>query len=247
MEAIFSFENISSLITLTVMEIVLGIDNIVFISIVAGKLPLQLQQRARITGLSLAMLVRIGLLFAITWLVSLTNPLFTIAGHALTAHDLIMLGGGLFLMYKSIIEIHERIYGQHEEVNVKVLSLSAAVTQIVLLDIVFSFDSILTAIGIAREVYVMIAAVVLSLILMMFFSKNVSDFINQNPTIKMLALAFLLLIGFLLVIEGLPDTMHVVIPKGYLYFAMAFAFLVELLNIRARKKAGGKKKNEPGK
>lgn len=244
MAAIFSFENISSLITLTVMEIVLGIDNIVFISIVAGKLPLQLQQRARITGLSLAMLVRIGLLFAITWLVSLTNPLFSIGGHALTAHDLIMLGGGLFLMYKSIIEIHERIYGQHEEVSVKVLSLSAAVIQIVLLDIVFSFDSILTAIGIAREVYVMIAAVVLSLILMMFFSRNVSDFINQNPTVKMLALAFLLLIGFLLVIEGLPDTMHVVIPKGYLYFAMAFAFIVELLNIRARKKAEQKRKKE---
>lgn len=242
MPAIFSFENISSLITLTVMEIVLGIDNIVFISIVAGKLPLQIQQKARITGLSLAMLVRVGLLFAITWLVGLTNPLFSIAGHAITAHDLIMLSGGLFLMYKSIVEIHEKLYGHHEQISVKVLTFRNAVTQIVLLDIVFSFDSILTAIGIAREVYIMISAVVLSLILMMLFSRNVSDFINKNPTIKMLALAFLLLIGFLLVIDGLPDTMHVTIPKGYLYFAMAFAFGVELLNIRARKKAEGRKK-----
>lgn len=239
---IFNIENISSLITLTIMEIVLGIDNIVFISIVAGKLPLQQQQRARITGLSLAMLVRIALLFAITWLVGLTNPLLHIGGHALTAHDLIMLGGGLFLMYKSIIEIHERIYGHHEKIVVKVLTFSSAVTQIVLLDIVFSFDSILTAIGIAKELYIMIAAVILSLILMMLFARNVSDFINSNPTIKMLALAFLLLIGFLLAIEGLPDSMHVYIPKGYLYFAMAFAFGVELLNIRARKKAEAKKK-----
>lgn len=237
MDQIFNWENLGSLLVLTVMEIVLGIDNIIFISIVAGRLPRGQQQQARITGLTLALFVRIGLLFAITWIMSLTKPLFSIAQHNFTVHDLILLSGGVFLMFKSISEIHGKLEGEEEEKEGKAMSIQSAVIQIVLLDVVFSFDSILTAIGIAKKVYIMIGAVVLALGVMMFFAKAVSDFVNRHPSIKMLALAFLLMIGFLLVVEGLPDDLHVEVPKGYLYFAMAFSFGVEMLNIQVRKRS----------
>jgi len=237
MPEIFSLENLLSLLTLTVMEIVLGIDNILFISIVAGKLPPVQRAKARYIGLSLALGVRVGLLLGITTLVHFTHPLFKIFAYTITAHDIIMLAGGLFLMYKSISEIHEKLAGHSAtEQTHKLLSLRSAIIQIVLLDVVFSFDSILTAIGIAKNVWVMILAVVISLFIMMGASAKVSQFINKYPSIKMLALAFLIMIGFLLVIDGLPDELHVEVPKGYLYFAMAFAFGVELLNIRVRRK-----------
>lgn len=237
MQDIISLENIGSLFVLTVMEIVLGIDNIIFISIVAGKLPRSQQQQARLTGMTLAMLVRIAMLFAITWVMSLTRPLFTIGEYEVTVHGVILMTGGLFLIIKSVSEIHAKLEGHEEGREVKSLSLQSAIVQIVLLDIVFSFDSILTAIGIAKHVYIMIAAVVLSLGMMMFFAGAVSNFVNRHPSIKMLALAFLIMIGFLLTIEGLPEKLHVEIPKGYLYFAIAFAFAVEMLNIRVRKKS----------
>ena len=237
MDQIFTLQNLGSLLFLTVMEIVLGIDNIIFISIIAGKLPRSQQKQARMSGLTLAMFVRSGLLFAITWIMQLTQPLFGFGKYQFTVHDVILLAGGLFLMYKSITEIHDKLEGKTEGHESKSMSLQSAIIQIVLLDIVFSFDSILTAVGVAKEVYIMIAAVVLSLIVIMFFAKAVSDFVNKHPSIKMLALSFLLMIGFLLVIEGMPDTLHMEVPKGYLYFAMAFSFTVEMLNIRMRKKS----------
>jgi len=237
MTEIFTVENLISLLTLSVMEIVLGIDNILFISLVAGKLPQNLRMRARIIGLSLALGVRIGLLFGITTLVHFTHPLFSFFQYTITAHDIIMLGGGLFLMYKSISEINEKLSDHTESKHsISKITLNSAIIQIVVLDIVFSFDSILTAIGIAKSVWVMILAVIISILIMMAASGKVSQIINKYPSIKMLALSFLLMIGFLLVIDGLPDELHVEIPKGYLYFAIAFAFGVEVLNIRMRKK-----------
>ena len=232
---LLTMSGIISLITLIVMEIVLGIDNIIFISILAGKLPKHKQAKARQIGLSLALIMRIGLLFCITWIANLKADLITIAGFGFSGRDLVLLAGGLFLIAKSTTEIHGKIEGEdnHADPKLKKLSLQSAIFQIILLDIVFSFDSILTAIGLVNELVTMILAVIISMVVMLAAAKTVSDFVNNHPTIKMLALAFLLMIGFMLVVEAFD--VHV--PKGYVYFAMAFSLLVELLNQRVRKKS----------
>jgi predicted tellurium resistance membrane protein TerC len=222
------------------MEVVLGIDNIVFISIVVGRLPHNEQSRGRTIGLSIALVFRIILLLCISWIVSADKPLFTMdlpftgADFAVSWRDIILFAGGLFLLAKSTTEIHNKLEGAEEEHGGgKVHStLSKILVQIVLIDIVFSFDSILTAVGLAQEVLVMIIAVILAMGIMLAFSKYVSDFVNKHPTVKMLALSFLILIGFMLVLEAL----HQHIPKGYIYFAMFFSLVVEMLNLRLRKK-----------
>jgi predicted tellurium resistance membrane protein TerC len=229
-----------SLLTLTVLEVVLGIDNIVFISILAGKLPESQQARARKMGLSLALFTRIALLTGLAWMVKLTTPLFHIPpflllkeAHAVSGRDLILLSGGLFLLWKSTHEIHDRLEGEDGHVSNRIPpKFGMVILQILLLDIVFSLDSVITAVGMARHLPVMIAAVVIALIFMLFFSGYISDFVHRHPTLKMLALSFLLLIGFALIAEGF----HREIPKGYIYFAMAFSVGVETLNIRMRKK-----------
>ena len=232
---IFSVSGLISLLTLVVMEIVLGIDNVIFVSILAGKLPRNQQEKARRTGLTLALLIRIGLLFGITRIIGATTDLFTIAGNGFSARDLILMAGGLFLIAKSTSEIHGKILGEEEHKNpdAKKLDMRSAIMQIILLDIVFSFDSILTAVGLVNDVWIMIIAVIISMLVMLAASKVISDFINKHPTIKMLALSFLLMIGLLLVVEAFD----VDVPKGYVYFAMAFSLIVELLNMRMRKKA----------
>jgi len=243
MDSLFTLEALISLITLTFMEIVLGIDNIIFISIVAGKLPREQETRARNIGLALALLFRIGLLLGITWIIGLTKPLFVIpaAGveYTITSRDLILLLGGLFLIYKSTIEIHEKIEGHREEElrKGKGATLAGVVFQIILLDMIFSIDSILTAIGLVKEVLIMIMAVIISIFVMMLAAGGISRFINRNPTIKILGLSFLLLIGFMLALEGLPDQLSIHVPKGYIYFAIFFSLGVEMLNMRMRKKS----------
>jgi predicted tellurium resistance membrane protein TerC len=223
-----------ALVTLTVLEIVLGIDNIVFISILAGKLPAASQDRARKIGLLLAMITRILLLCSLAWMIKLTNPLFSILGHDFSGRDLILLGGGLFLMGKSTHEIHDKLEGAEGEGPKRVAaSFGSVIVQIMLLDIVFSLDSVITAIGMANHLWVMIAAVVLAVFFMLGASGTISRFVDRHPTIKMLALSFLLLIGLALVAEGFGT--H--IPKGYIYFAMAFSVFVEMLNLRLRKSA----------
>src|SRR5918993_5461553 len=218
--------------TLTVLEIVLGIDNIVFISILADKLPRQQQGRARLVGLGLAMLTRILLLFSLTWIIRLTAPLFSVLGEEISGRDLVLLLGGLFLLAKSTHEIHGNLEGHEGEASARVgPSFAAVLIQIMLLDIVFSLDSVITAVGMVDEIGVMIAAVVVAIGFMMAFSGSISGFVSQHPTIKMLALSFLILIGVALIAEGLDR--H--IPKGYIYFAMAFSVGVELLNLRIRK------------
>ena len=227
-----------SLLTLTVLEIVLGIDNIVFISILAGKLPHAQQAKARQTGLALALITRILLLCGLAWMVRLTKPLFHIPDfgllhgpHAVSGRDLILLGGGLFLLWKGTREIHDKLEGEDGAVSSRVTpKFVNVVVQILLLDIVFSLDSVITAVGMARQLGVMIAAVIIALIFMLIFAGRISDFIHRHPTLKMLALAFLLLIGCALVAEGF----HKEIPKGYIYFAMAFSVGVESLNMRMR-------------
>jgi predicted tellurium resistance membrane protein TerC len=226
------------LLTLTVLEIVLGIDNIVFISILAGKLPPAQQAKARQTGLSLALITRVLLLCCLAWMVRLTSPLFHIPTfgilpepHAVSGRDLILLGGGLFLLWKSTREIHDKLEGEDGVISSRVTPKFAnVVIQILLLDVVFSLDSVITAIGMARQLGVMIAAVIIALIFMLIFAGRLSDFIHRHPTLKMLALSFLLLIGCALVAEGF----HKEIPKGYIYFAMAFSVGVESLNLRIR-------------
>ena len=230
-----------SLLTLTFMEIVLGIDNIIFISLVAGKLPAAEQPRARTIGLFLALVFRILLLLSITWVVGLTKPLFTLpiveGGYGVTGRSLILLIGGLFLIWKSTTEIHDKFDvadDSEEELKARTAgaTLSAIIVQIVLVDIVFSFDSILTAVGLAKEVSIMILAVMLSMGIMLAFAGKVSAFVNNHPTVKMLALSFLIMIGMMLVAEGLGQ--HV--SKGYIYFAMGFSLLVESLNLRLGRK-----------
>ncbi|WP_291271061.1 TerC family protein [Geothrix sp.] len=223
-----------ALLTLTVLEIVLGIDNIIFISILAGKLPAEKQAKARQTGLLLAMGMRIVLLMSIAWIVKLTNPLFQILGRGFSGRDLILLGGGLFLIAKATHEIHHKLEGI-EGASVKKVapSFSGVLIQIMLLDIVFSLDSVITAVGMAQDLAVMVTAVVISVGVMMLAAKPIGDFVETHPTLKILALSFLLLIGTTLVGEG--TGMH--IPKGYIYFAMAFSLLVEMLNLRLRVKA----------
>ena len=226
-----------SLLTLTGLEIVLGIDNVIFISILAGKLPAAQQAQGRQTGLALALITRIGLLCSIAWLAKLTNPLFAVLGHTVSGRDLILLAGGLFLLGKSTMEIHEKLEGAEAETSRGgTASFRTVVIQIMLLDIVFSLDSVITAVGMAQQLWVMITAVVLAMGVMLFFAGSISDFVHRHPTLKMLALSFLMLIGVALVAES----MHQPIPKGYLYFSMAFAFGVEMLNLRLRPKTAVK-------
>ncbi|HLB36556.1 MAG TPA: TerC family protein [Gemmatimonadales bacterium] len=223
-----------ALVTLTVLEIVLGIDNVIFISILAGKLPRHQQAKARQVGLGLAMFARIALLASIAWIVRLTAPLFAVFGHAVSGRDLILIFGGLFLIAKATFEIHERLEGEEGHGSARVAAaFSAVITQIVLLDIVFSLDSVITAVGMARHLPVMIAAVVIAVLIMMWSAGPISDFVQRHPTIKMLALSFLLLIGVSLLAEGLGQ--H--ISKGYIYFAMGFSVFVEMLNLKMRAKA----------
>ncbi|RNC67308.1 MAG: TerC family protein [Desulfuromonadales bacterium] len=221
-----------ALVTLTALEIVLGIDNIIFISILAAKLPKDQQEKARLTGLLLAMFTRVALLFSLTWLMGLTTPLFAVAGKEISGRDLILIAGGLFLLAKSTMEIHEKLEGEEGHSSAKAAaSFAGIIFQILLLDIVFSLDSIITAIGMASRLGIMVAAVVIAVGFMMFFSGKISAFVEKHPTIKVLALSFLLLIGVALIGDGLG--MH--IPKGYIYFAMAFSVGVEMLNMRLRK------------
>jgi len=233
-----------SLLTLTILEIVLGIDNIVFISILSGKLPVNQQKKARQLGLGLAMITRVLLLLSLTWIMTLTSPLFNIGSWvgvtsgdwyeklAISGRDLILIIGGLFLIYKSTHEIHNKLEGEEDEDGkAKPHSFWATIVQILVLDIVFSLDSVITAVGMAEHIEIMIAAVVIAVIIMMFSAGAISGFVNNHPTVKMLALSFLLLIGVSLLAEGLDQ--H--IPKGYVYFAMAFSVLVEMLNLKMKK------------
>jgi predicted tellurium resistance membrane protein TerC len=225
-----------ALVTLTVLEIVLGVDNVIFISILSGKLPSAVRDRARRLGLGAAMLTRIALLLSLTWLMRLTGPLFTVPwiGHAMSLRDLILLAGGLFLLAKATYEIHERLEGPEGQGSARAAATFAGVVvQIMLLDIVFSIDSVITAVGMARSVGVMVTAIVLAVVFMMWFSGPVSRLVEQHPTIRMLALSFLLLIGVNLVADSLGQ--H--IARGYVYFAMGFSVFVEALNIRVRPRA----------
>ena len=221
-----------ALVTLTTLEIVLGIDNIIFIAILAGKLPQQKQRKARILGLGLAMISRILLLFSLTWILRLTQPLFTL-GHGISGRDIILIAGGLFLLTKSTLEIHDKLEGKEGHASERTASSFAGVLiQIMFLDIIFSLDSVITAIGMANRLIIMVLAVILAVIFMMFASGSISGFVEKHPTIKVLALSFLLLIGMTLVADGLG--LH--IPKGYIYFAMAFSVFVEMVNLRVRRK-----------
>lgn len=219
-------------LTLTALEIVLGIDNIVFISIVASKLKADQQKRARTLGLALAMLTRIALLFSISWIIRLTTPFFSVFGQGISGRDMILIGGGLFLIGKSTHEIHQKLEGEEGHASARVSpSFRSVIIQILLLDVVFSLDSVITAIGMVEQIEIMIAAVVVAVAFMMVFAGSISTFVERHPTIKMLALSFLLLIGVTLIAEGFDQ--H--IPKGYIYFAMAFSVFVEMLNLRLRK------------
>ncbi len=233
-----------SLITLTFLEIVLGIDNIIFISIMASKLPANKQKKARQLGLALAMITRVLLLLSLSWIMTLTSPLFNIGEwialtdsellkqFAISGRDLILIIGGLFLIYKSTSEIHDKLEGADHQVETRaVITFTGVIVQILLLDIVFSLDSVITAVGMANHIEVMIAAVIIAVLVMMLSAGGISDFVNNHPTVKMLALSFLLLIGVSLLAEGFDQ--H--IPKGYIYFAMAFSVLVEMLNLKMNK------------
>jgi predicted tellurium resistance membrane protein TerC len=222
-----------SFVTLTVLEIVLGIDNIVFLAILVSRLPPERQRAARLGGLGLAMLTRIALLLSITWLIALRAPLFAIAGCAISSRDLALLAGGLFLLWKSVLEMHASVEGPRERPARAVRAprrVASVVVQIALVDIVFSIDSVFTAVGLAQRVEIMVAAIMVAVLFMMFVARGVSEFIDRHPTIKMLALAFLILIGVALIAEAFQ--FH--IPKGYLYFAMAFSVAVEMINLRLR-------------
>jgi len=219
-------------LTLTALELVLGIDNIVFISILAGKLPPGERKKARTVGLALAMITRVLLLLSLSWIIRLTAPLFTVMSQEISGRDLILIGGGLFLLGKSTYEIHGKLEGEEGHGSARVgPSFTSVIIQILLLDVVFSLDSVITAVGMVDNVSIMIAAVVVAIIFMMAFSGKISGFVEKHPTVKMLALSFLLLIGVTLIIEGFDH--H--IPKGYIYFAMAFSVFVEMLNLRLRK------------
>jgi predicted tellurium resistance membrane protein TerC len=233
----FSAETLIALATLTVLEIVLGVDNIIFISILSAKLPPHRQQRARRVGLLLAMATRILLLFSLAWVVKLTAPLITLWTHEISGRDLILILGGLFLLFKSTHEIHARLEGEedHKTGRARHASVTSVLIQIALLDIVFSLDSVITAVGMVDEVSVMIVAVVISVLIMMVAAEPISAFVNRHPTVKVLALSFLLLIGLSLLLEGFDH--H--IPKGYIYFAMAFSVFVEMINLRIRVKRPG--------
>ena len=233
MELLTNPETWVALFTLTALEIVLGIDNVIFISIMAGKLPPQQRERARVIGLAAAMVMRIGLLFTISFIVGLTAPLFEVLGHPFSGRDLILIGGGLFLLAKSTFEIHERLEGAESGPRIataKMPSLRSVIIQIMLLDIVFSLDSVITAVGLVRELPIMVAAIVIAVLVMLLLARPIGDLVDRHPSLKILALSFLILIGTALIAEGF----HVEIPKAYIYFAMGFSVFVEVLNIRAR-------------
>ena len=231
----------ASLLTLTALEIVLGIDNVIFLSIVTSRLPEHQQRFARLTGLGLAALMRIGLLMAISWIIGLTAPLMSIGDYVLSWRDLVLIGGGTFLLAKGTMEIHHQTEGEESGGGAKATTLAAAIVQIVLLDIVFSLDSVITAVGMAQHLPIMVAAVLISVAVMLLAAAPVSNFVNRHPTVKMLALSFLLLVGVALIADGL----HFHIPRGYLYFAIAFSAGVEMLTLlaaraRARRRASVK-------
>ncbi|HLC83920.1 MAG TPA: TerC family protein [Bacteroidia bacterium] len=230
---LFSVASLISLLTLSVLEIVLGIDNIIFISIIAGKLPREKQGKARAIGLALALIMRVALLFSISWIVGLKKAMFYVGDFGVTGRDMILFAGGVFLLYKTTMELHNKIQGYDDDVmNLKRISFNAIVLQIVLIDIVFSFDSILTAVGLVTNLLIMIFAVIIAMIIMIIFSGRVSDFINNNPTIKVLALAFLLMIGAVLILEAF----HEHVDKKFIYISIAFSLFVEFMNIRMRRK-----------
>ena len=232
LEPFLSVDGLIALATLTFLEVILGVDNVIFISILAGKLPPDQQPRARRLGLAAAMITRLLLLMSLAWMIRLTQPLFTLFEHAVSGRDLILLAGGLFLLGKATLEIHEKLEGDEGHASARVYpSFAAVIFQIMVLDIVFSIDSVITAVGMVKNRVVMVVAVIVSVGVMMVFANAVCDFVERHPTIKMLALSFLILIGVLLVAEG----MHKEIPKSYVYFAMAFSLGVEFLNIRLRR------------
>jgi len=223
-----------ALATLTALEIVLGIDNIIFLSILVGRLPPERRQQARILGLGLAMGTRIALLLSLTWMMSLTTPLVAVMDHSVSWRDVILIGGGAFLLFKATMEIHDSLEGTEGEAKaVAAASFGSVLIQIAIIDIVFSLDSVITAVGLVRMVPVMVIAIVLAVIVMMFAARPLSDFIDEHPTVKLLALSFLIMVGVALIAEGFE--FH--IPKGYIYFAMAFSVGVEMLNIQVRKRA----------
>jgi len=235
MEIFSTTEAWMALLTLTLLEVVLGVDNIVFISIVTNKLPEYQQKKARLTGLSLALIFRVGLLLGITWIISFTQPIISFQSIVLSGRDIILIIGGLFLIAKSTSEINHKMEGPNQEDSKenKIAGFTSAILQIIALDLIFSFDSILTAVGLTREVTLMIVAVVIAMLVMMIFAGKISDFIKSYPSLEVLALSFLILIGFMLVVEAL----HYHVPKGYLYFAVSFSLLVQVLNIKIRKKS----------
>jgi predicted tellurium resistance membrane protein TerC len=240
LQSILTPEGLISLLTLSLLEIVLGIDNIIFISIVSTKLPKHQQHKARAIGLSLALIFRVLLLTSITWIIGLKEALFYLSDFGVTGRDLILMAGGVFLLVKSIMEIAEKINHKASEIKTKEgLTMKAAILQIIFLDIIFSFDSILTAVGLVSNVLLMIFAVVIAMVIMLIFSEMVSDFINRHPTVKMLALAFLVVIGLMLVLEAL----HLHIDKTYVYVALGFSLLVEGLNMAMRSKSHRKKED----
>ena len=231
MDAFLTSEGILALVTLTFLEVILGVDNVIFISILSSRLPMAVQLKARRVGLLAAMVMRVGLLMSIAWIIRLTSPLFTVFGHDISGRDLILIGGGLFLLGKATIEIHDRLEGEEHHETARVApSFWSVIVQIMLLDIVFSLDSVITAVGMAEDISIMVTAVVLAVVIMMFSAEPISSYVNRHPTIKVLALSFLLLIGMSLMGEGLG--MH--IPKGYIYFAMGFSVFVEMINLRVR-------------
>ena len=231
MDAFLTSDGILALVTLTFLEVILGVDNVIFISILSSRLPAAVQMRARRVGLLAAMVMRVGLLMSIAWITRLTSPLFTVFSQDISGRDLILIGGGLFLLGKATIEIHDRLEGEEGHGTTRVApSFSAVIVQIMLLDIVFSLDSVITAVGMAEDISIMVTAVVLAVVIMMFSAEPISSFVNRHPTVKVLALSFLLLIGMSLVGDGLG--MH--IPKGYIYFAMGFSVFVEMINLRVR-------------
>jgi predicted tellurium resistance membrane protein TerC len=238
MADLFTTQNLVAFLTLLALEVVLGIDNIIFIAILTGKLPAEQQPRARQIGIGLAVVTRLLLLLSITWVMRLTTPLFTIAGNEISGRDLILLVGGMFLIGKSVHEIHDKLeVRDHSRTAAIKASFTAVIIQIVLIDIIFSLDSVITAVGISGNLWVMVPAVIVAAAVMLFFSGPVSHFVERHPTMKILALAFLILIGVMLVIEGWnPEMAHEMHLKNYAYFAMAFAFIIEMLNIRIRRK-----------
>jgi predicted tellurium resistance membrane protein TerC len=234
MEQLFSTEGLVSLLTLTFLEVILGIDNVVFISIIAGRVQAKNQKKTRMLGLAMALIARLLLLLGVGWIISLKNPVFTVNQFDLSFRDLILIAGGLFLIWKSVSEIHAKLEGDdHAQKEIKVLTWRGAVIQIMLIDIVFSFDSVLTAVGLVENIWIIVIAIAVALAVMLIFVNTISNFINQHPAMKLLAISFLFMIGTILVIEGL----HFHVPKGYMYFSMAFAIIIEILNMKIKKRS----------